>query len=206
MADQRTIEGTDALVRRAVAGDHAAFHDLVAPHLSMFHFAILRIVKDPSDTQDALQDGLLSIYQDLPRFEGRSQFSSWAYRICVNAALQVLRNRRRRREQFMEDLASQGEDEGRPMDAEAMPEWSVEPDAPLELEREEVRVRMTRTLDLLPDTLRVVFVLKDIEDMDTQEIATMLEITPTVVRQRLHRARMFLQARLKPILSSGRLS
>lgn len=201
MAEQQTIERAEVLIQRAAAGDHDAFHDLVAPHLSMFHFAILRIVKDPADTQDALQDGLISIYQDLPRFEGRSQFSSWAYRICVNAALQLLRNRRRRREQFMEDLASQGEDDGRPMDAEALPEWSIEPDAPLQLEREEIRVRMMKTLDLLPDTLRVVFVLKDIEDMDTQDIAAQLDITPTVVRQRLHRARMFLQARLKPVLS-----
>jgi RNA polymerase sigma-70 factor (ECF subfamily) len=205
MAEQQTIEGSETLIQRAAGGDHEAFHDLVAPHLSMFHFAILRIVKDPADTQDALQDGLLSIYQDLPRFEGRSQFSSWAYRICVNAALQTLRTRRRLREQFMEDMVSQGEDNGRPMDAEALPEWSVEPDAPLQLEREEIRARMTRTLDLLPDTLRVVFVLKDIEDMDTQDIAALLEITPTVVRQRLHRARMFLQARLKPVLT-GRVS
>lgn len=205
MAEQQTIEGPETLIQRAAGGDHAAFQDLVAPHLSMFHFAILRIVKDPADTQDALQDGLLSIYQDLPRFEGRSQFSSWAYRICVNAALQTLRTRRRLREQFMEDMVSQGEDNGRPMDAEALPEWSVEPDAPLQLEREEIRARMTRTLDLLPDTLRVVFVLKDIEDMDTQDIAALLEITPTVVRQRLHRARMFLQARLKPVLT-GRVS
>lgn len=204
MAESPTIEGADVLIQRAAAGDHDAFHELVTPHLSMFHFAILRIVKDVADTQDALQDGLLSIYQDLPRFEGRSQFSSWAYRICVNSALQVLRNRKRRREQFMEDLASQGDDDGRPMDAEAMPEWSIEPDAPIQLEREEIRVRMMKTLDLLPDTLRVVFVLKDIEDMDTQDIANLLEITPTVVRQRLHRARMFLQARLKPVLS-GRL-
>jgi RNA polymerase sigma-70 factor (ECF subfamily) len=198
------IETSGSLLQRAGAGDHEAFSDLISPHLTMFHFSILRIVKDPSDAQDALQDALLSIYQDLPRFEGRSQFSSWAYRICVNSALQVLRNRKRRREQFMEDLASQGDDGGRPMDAEAMPEWSIEPDAPLQLEREEIRVRMMKTLDLLPDTLRVVFVLKDIEDMDTQDIAERLEITPTVVRQRLHRARMFLQDRLKPVLS-GRL-
>ena len=105
----------------------------------------------------------------------------------------------------MEDFASQGDDDGRPMDAEAMLEWSIEPDAPLHLEREEIRIRMMKTLDLLPDALRVVFVLKDIEDMDTQEIATHLNITHTVVRQRLHRARMFLQARLRPVLS-GRLS
>jgi RNA polymerase sigma-70 factor (ECF subfamily) len=199
------IETSGSLLQRAGAGDHEAFSDLISPHLTMFHFSILRIVKDPSDAQDALQDALLSIYQDLPRFEGRSQFSSWAYRICINAALQVLRSRKRRQEEFMEDFASHGEDDGRPMDAEAMLEWSTEPDAPLHLEREEIRIRMMKTLDLLPDGLRVVFVLKDIEDMDTQEIANQLNISQTVVRQRLHRARMFLQARLKPVLS-GRLS
>jgi RNA polymerase sigma-70 factor (ECF subfamily) len=205
MTSNPAFELQAALLQRAGEGDGEAFSELVTPHLSMFHFVILRIVKDASDAQDALQDALLSIFQDLPRFEGRSQFSSWAYRICVNAALQMLRNRKRRRESFMEDFASQGEDDGRPMDAEAMLEWSTEPDAPLDLEREEIRLRMMRTLDLLPDTLRTVFVLKDIEDMDTLDIATQLDITPTVVRQRLHRARMFLQARLRPVLS-GRLS
>lgn len=87
------------------------------------------------------------------------------------------------------------------MEAEARLEWSTEANAPLHLERQEVRMRMMKTLDLLPDSLRVVFVLKDIEDMDTHEIAGKLEITPAVVRQRLHRARMFLQERLTPVLS-----
>jgi len=201
MTHPSAIEGTEALIQRAVAGDHEAFQDLLTPHLGMFHHAVLRIVKDPSDAQDALQEGLLAISMSLPSFEGRSQFSSWAYRICVNAALQLMRSRRQRREEFMEDLASHGKDDGRPMEAEARLEWSTEPDALLHLERQEVRMRMMKTLDLLPDSLRVVFVLRDIEDMDTLEIAGKLDITPAVVRQRLHRARMFLQDRLKPVLS-----
>ena len=204
MVDPTVTDAIEPLIQRAAAGDHDAFQALVAPHLAMLHHSVLRIVRDPSDAQDALQEGLLAISMSLHGFEGRSQFSSWAYRICVNATLQVLRTRRRRREDFMEDLASQGEADGRPMEAEARLEWSTEADAPLHLERQEVRMRMMRTLDLLPDSLRVVFVLKDIEDMDTQAITEKLEITPAVVRQRLHRARMFLQDRLKPLLSGRR--
>jgi RNA polymerase sigma-70 factor (ECF subfamily) len=201
MERQPSSEGIEPLIQRAATGDHEAFQALITPHLAMLHHSVLRIVRDPADAQDALQEGLLAISMNLPGFEGRSQFSSWAYRICVNAALQTLRARRRRREDSMEDLASQGEDEGRPRDAEARLDWSTEAEAPLHLERKEVRMRMMKILDLLPDSLRVVFVLKDIEDMDTQDIAEKLEITPAVVRQRLHRARLFLQERLTPVLS-----
>ena len=81
------------LIERAAAGDSDAFGALVTPHLSLFHNGIHRILGNTADTQDALQDALMSIHRDLPKFEGRSRFSSWGYKVCLNAALMVRRSR-----------------------------------------------------------------------------------------------------------------
>lgn len=194
-----TLTEAEAL-ERAMKGDPEAFGILVSPHLSLFHNSILRILGDPSDAQDALQDALMAIHRDLPRFEGRSAFASWAYRVCINSALMLRRVRVRRREDAMEDLASQEGEEGRPMDAEASLLWSTEADAPLHVEHEELRAKMMSVLNKLSDAQRVVFILKDLEDWDTEAIAEHLGVAPSVVRQRLHRARLFVQARMRPFI------
>lgn len=184
----------------AINGDSDAFGALVEPHLSMFYNAIFRILGDRADSQDALQDALMAIHRDLPRFEGRSAFSSWAYRICINNALMVRRKRVRRKEDAMEDLMSQNEGDGRPMDAEASLRWSSEPDAQSKIEHEEIRAKMMMVLDKMSDTHRVVFILKDLEDWTTEAIAEHLDLAPSVVRQRLHRGRLFVQERMRPFI------
>lgn len=182
----------------AINGDSDAFGSLVEPHLPMFYNAIFRILGDREDSQDALQNALMAIHRDLPRFEGRSAFSSWAYRICINNALMLRRVRVRRREDAMEDLVSQHEDQDRPMDAEASLRWSTEADAHTKVEHEEMREKMMAILDKMSDTHRMVFILKDLEDWTTEAIADHLEITASVVRQRLHRARLFVLERMRP--------
>ena len=198
-------DSTEAeLLERAKAGDPDAFGALVEPHLSLFYNSILRILGNPADAQDALQDALIGMHRDLPRFEGRSKFTSWAYPVCVNAALMFRRSRIRRREDAMEDLVSHHDDNGRPKDSEDSLDWSVEADALVHLEQTEMRELMLKALDEVPDTQRVVFILKDLEDWDTEAIASHLGITAVLVRQRLHRARMFLQARLRSHVSGRR--
>ncbi len=185
------------LLARAKSGDPDAFGALVEPHLGLFYNSILRILGDPADSQDALQEALIGMHRDLPRFEGRSKFTSWAYPVCVNAALMLRRSKIRRREDAMEDLVSHQGDEGRLIDADTVLNWSVEADALVRVEQKEMRELLMKALDEVPDTQRLVFVLKDLEDWDTDAIAKHLAITPVVVRQRLHRARMFLQERLR---------
>jgi RNA polymerase sigma-70 factor, ECF subfamily len=193
-----------AALDRARAGDPDAFRMLVEPHLALFHNAIKRILGNVADTQDALQDALIGMHRDLPRFEGRGRFSTWAYPICVNAALMVRRSRVRRREDAMEELVSHPDDDGRLKDAEASRDWSVEADAHDRVEQKEMREFLMNALDQIPDTQRIVFVLKDLEDWDTEAIARHLDVTPALVRQRLHRARMFLQERLGAYVRGGR--
>ena len=194
------------LIRRAAAGDSEAFGALVQPHLALFHNGIHRILGNTADTQDALQDALMSMHRDLPRFEGRSRFSSWGYKICLNAALMARRSRVRIHDMERPEPVSLGsfDERGHHREPDHLREWQVEAQAHALVERQEMRECLTRALDELPDSQRIVFVLKDLEDWDTDEIAQHLQLPPATVRQRLHRARVLLQARLRAHVLGGR--
>jgi RNA polymerase sigma-70 factor (ECF subfamily) len=194
------------LIQRAAAGDSDAFGTLVQPHLALFHNGIQRILGNEADSQDALQDALMSIHRDLPRFEGRSRFRSWGYRICLNAALMVRRSRVRIHDMERSEPLALGpfDARGHHLEPDHAPEWQVEAQAHALVERQELRDCLTRALDELPDAHRIVFVLKDLEDWDTEDIARHLQLPAGTVRQRLHRSRVLLQARLRTFVLGGR--
>jgi len=194
------------LIQRAATGDSDAFGALVQPHLALFHNGIHRILGNAADTQDALQDALMSIHRDLPRFEGRSRFSSWGYRVCLNAALMVRRSRVRVHDMERSEPLALGAFNERchHLEPNHLPEWQVEAQAHALLEQQELRDCLTRALDELPDSHRLVFVLRDLEDWDTDDIARHLQLTPGTVRQRLHRSRLQLQARLRTFVLGDR--
>lgn len=194
------------LIQRAATGDSDAFGALVQPHLALFHNGIHRILGNAADTQDALQDALMSIHRDLPRFEGRSRFSSWGYKVCLNAALMVRRSRVRVHDMELSGPLALGafDVRGHHLEPEHLPEWQVAAQAHAAVEQQELRACLTRALDELPDSHRIVFVLKDLEDWDTDAIARHLQLTPGTVRQRLHRSRLLLQARLRTFVLGDR--
>lgn len=194
------------LIARAAAGDSDAFGALVQPHLSLFHNGIHRILGNTADTQDALQDALMSIHRDLPRFEGRSRFSSWGYKVCLNAALMVRRSRVRIHDMERAEPLALGpfDERGHHVGVDRLPEWQVEAQAHALVEQRELRDCLTRALDELPDSHRIVFVLKDLEDWETDDIARHLQLSPGTVRQRLHRSRVQLQDRLRRHIQGGR--
>jgi len=185
-----------ALVLAATQGDPEAFEALVLPHLGMLFRVIHRILGNEAESQDALQDALLTIHRELPGFHGTSKFSTWAYRICVNQALMARRKRIRRREDAIEDLPPHFGDEGHHMSVDTTLEWSEDPEALMKVEQEELKARVRAGLDRLSDDQRAVFVLRDLEGWNTDEIARHLGITRELVRQRVHRARMALRTLL----------
>ena len=194
--------GEDQLITRAAQGDPEAFGDLVRPYLALFHNGINRILGNPADAQDALQDALMAMHRDLPRFEGRSRFSSWAYKVCLNSALMHRRTRARAPEAPWPGLGpfdSRGHHQEAPG-----PEWHVEAQAHGLVEQRELRECLMTALDELPEGHREVFVLKDLEEWNTDDIARHLGLAPAAVRQRLHRARVQLQARLRTFVQGGR--
>jgi RNA polymerase sigma-70 factor (ECF subfamily) len=187
------------LIVRAAAGDSDAFGALVSPHLGLFFNGILRILGNRADAQDALQEALLGIYEDLPSFQARSRFSSWAYKVCINAALMFRRSNARIREDSLDALPGLGSFDGggHHLDTRAELQWCVEAQALAEAERRQLRECMLQALDTLPDALRLVFVLKDLEGWSTEAIAARLDQAAPAVRQRLHRARLQVQERLR---------
>ena len=189
----------DELIALAAAGDSDAFGALVEPYVGLFFNGILRILGNRADAQDALQNALVGIYEDLPGFQARSRFSSWGYKVCVNAALMFRRGHARFREESIDALGDLGEFDrsGHHLDTREALSWSVEPEALAEAERLQLRECLLQALDALPDPLRIVFVLRDLEDWSTEAIAARLEQTPAAVRQRLHRARVQVQARIR---------
>ena len=131
-----------------------------------------RILKNEEDAQDAVQEAFLSAFKDINRFEERSLFGTWLHRILVNAALCRLRSRQRRPERSIEELLPHfGEDE-----------HQIDPPAPWQetsgmiLLQKEARELVQQCIGRLPEIYRTVLLLHDIEELDTEETARMLEV------------------------------
>lgn len=201
MTTERTPEAE--LIARSLEGDGDAFGMLVEPYLGLFAAGIQRILQDQLDTQDALQEALLSIYTQLHRFQGKSKFSTWAYRVCLNEALMLRRSRIRRREDTLDDFLPRYAPDGHLMGKEGLKDLSQEATALENVERQQVRQKVQEGLNRLSDDQRAVFVLRDLEGMDTEEVAEMLGISRGLVRQRLHRARLGLRGILAPFVQGG---
>lgn len=184
------------LIQAVAQGDAEAFESLVRPHLGMLFRVIDRILGNEAESQDVLQDALITIHRELPGFQGASKFSTWAYRICVNQALMARRKRVRRREDAIEDLMPRFGDDGHHMNVDTILDWSEDAEALMKVEQDELQARVRAGLDRLSDDQRAVFVLRDLEGWNTEEIASHLGITRELVRQRVHRARLALRALL----------
>ena len=192
------------LITCAQEGDGEAFSALVRPYLGLFFAGIHRILQDTLDTQDALQEALISIHTELSRFQGKSKFSTWAYRICINEALMLRRARIRRREDAIEDFLPRFSPDGHLINTDRMRDWSQDAMALASVEREQMRTKIREGLIRLSDDQRAVFILRDLEGMDTDEVASKLGISRGLVRQRLHRARLGLRGFLDAFMLGRR--
>ncbi len=159
-----------------------------------------RLLNREEDARDALQDALISAFRNIDRFEGGARLSTWLHRIVVNTALMKLRSRGRRPEVAIEDLLPTFLEDGHA-------EHPAEPWTPRSAEDSVASAQelalLHRCIGQLPEAYRVVLTLRDIEGLDTDETATLLEITPGTVKIRLHRARQALRALLDPYLREG---
>jgi RNA polymerase sigma-70 factor, ECF subfamily len=181
------------LVARLQAGDQDAFEELVRTYGGRLLSVARRFVRNEADAQDIVQAAYLSAFRSLRQFEGGCQLSTWLHRIVVNTALMKLRTRRRKPEESLEPLLPSFQDDGHHV--EQFSEW----DAPADilLEREQTRATVRACIQQLPDNYRHVLLLRDIEELPTQDVAQMLKMTPTAVKVRLHRARQALSTLLR---------
>ena len=183
----------DQLVARAQTGDLPAFETLVERHEERLYRLALRLLRNDTDAREVLQDAFLSAWQNLGAFAGRAQFGSWIYRVTLNAALMLLRSRRRRPTVSVEDVSESAVDDALAAAPDhAANDWTRRPDE--QLQSVELKQHIQSALDELPEILRVVFVLRDVEELSTEETADALGITVQAVKTRLHRARLALRA------------
>ena len=183
-----------ALLARLRSGDPSAYDDLVRTHTGKLLAVTRRILNSEDDAKDAVQDAFLSAFRGLASFEGGSLLSTWLHRIAVNAALMKLRTRRRKPERSIETLLPSYLEDGH--HAEDFQDWNQPVDRAMM--RAEMRAVVRKCIGELPDNYRTVLILRDIEELDTDETAERLGLTPNAVKIRLHRARQALRTLLDP--------
>jgi RNA polymerase sigma-70 factor (ECF subfamily) len=187
-----------ALLAQLRAGDERAFAALVRRESGKLLAVARRILRSEEEAQDAVQEALLSAFQNLDRFEGNARLSTWLHRITVNAALMRLRSKKRRREDAIDELLPGFAEDGHHL-APVQDFRGVDD----ELASAQLAAIVRAAIDELPESYRVVLVLRDIEGMDTSEAAAALGIGPDAAKMRLHRARQALRTLLAQRLPQG---
>jgi RNA polymerase sigma-70 factor (ECF subfamily) len=172
------------------SGDRAEFALLVEAYYEMIYRLAIKMVNNPQDAEDILQETFIKAYRHLNNFDGRSSLSTWLYRIATNEALMFLRRQKPDMVSVDESLDT-GEGEVEPLQ---IIDWSSLPEE--ELMSAEAQVYLDKAVGKLSPSLRVVFVLRDIQGLSTRETAEVLDISETAVKTRLSRARLQLREEL----------
>jgi RNA polymerase sigma-70 factor (ECF subfamily) len=178
------------LVNRARQGDVQAFEQLVKQYDRQVFRIAQHITQNREDAEDVVQDAFLKAYEKLDQFQGNSKFYTWLVRIAVNESLMRLRKRRTgRMVSIDEDVET--EEGSMPRD---LAEWR--PDPEVQYGQSELAEILRKTIQGLPPGFRVVFVLRDVEGLSTEETAETLGLSVPAVKSRLLRARLQLRERL----------
>jgi len=181
------------LVRAINAGRLDLFHELVNRYEKKLYNFSLRMCRNPSDAEDVVQDTFLNVFRYLKDFRYETKFKNWLYKV---AASTCIKQRRRskfapERELSLDEFIPKSEEEI----PDRVPQWAL---MPLEkLLNDELNEIIHRGILTLPDKYRMIIVLRDIEGFSTAETAQILNISPSNVKVRLHRARLFLREKIK---------
>jgi len=177
----------EEVVTRVLAGETGLFEIVMRRHNQRLYRVARAILRNDGEAEDVMQDSYVRAYEHLDQFAGRAKFSTWLTRIAVHEALA-----RQRRGSRYQELEPMSEREGDPMDRFA----SVTPNPEQQASNSEIRRLLEEAVEKLPDSYRIVFVLRDVEEMSTTDAAEALEITEENVKIRLHRARVLLRKSL----------
>jgi RNA polymerase sigma-70 factor (ECF subfamily) len=180
-----------ALLVRLRAGDKAACAECVELHAPGIYRLARRLMRDEAEAEDVVQETFLSAFKAIGGFEGRSGLRTWLYRIAYNAAL--MRLRRVQPETVSVEAGGVNGDDGLPVPRQLF-DWCCLPEA--DFDTQEARDQLEDAIAALPPTLRVVFVMRELEGLSTEATAEALDLSPAAVKTRLHRARLWLRERL----------
>jgi len=186
-----------ALIQRVLAGETELFYELIRPYERLVYVTIFAILKNEAEAEDGAQETMISAFRNLKSFRGEAKFSTWLVTIAMNEARKRLRKTKTVAEDSLDDGMEDVEGDFTPA---VLTDWR---EIPLEaLERKELKEKLQEAVRILPEKYREVFVLRDIEELNQEETAAALGINVTLVKVRLHRARMMLQKLLVPYLKT----
>ena len=192
------MNGAGTLVERLRAGDETAYVEAMERYGPRMLATARRILQDEAAAEDCVQEAFLNAFRTVEGFAGRSDPGTWLHRIVINAALQRKRSRARRPERSIEPLLPGFDDNGVRLPTQDDPD---DPEDAVDRRHTDALVR--RKIDELPETYRVVLLLRDIEERSTSDVAALLDIKESTVKMRLHRARGALRTLLAPLLAEG---
>jgi RNA polymerase sigma-70 factor (ECF subfamily) len=178
-------------------GNQGSFEELLSRYSSKVFSLASRLTRNPEDAEEVLQDVFVTVHRKIESFEGKSSFSSWLYRITVNAAFMKLRKRRQDQSLSLEDIVQQPHS----IPALKSPESSY-------VDAQSIRNEMLEALETaikrLPDDYRPVFILRDVDGLTSREVGKILDLTVPAVKSRLHRSRLMLRRRLNRFFDEQR--
>ncbi|MCB0324397.1 MAG: sigma-70 family RNA polymerase sigma factor [Bdellovibrionales bacterium] len=194
MAKKKKAEAVlsdDDLIKRFTKGCTASFEELIGRYETKVHNLAMRLTRNAEDAEEVLQDVFVTVYRKIEGFEGKAKFSSWLYRITVNAAFMKLRKRKQDQSISLDDMLPHLQNKaitqrnafGARSDSLAL--------------NNEIREALEGAIGKLPEDYRAVFVLRDIDGLSNKEVGEILDLSIPAVKSRLHRSRLMLRKRLR---------
>ncbi|MDX1612663.1 MAG: sigma-70 family RNA polymerase sigma factor [Candidatus Promineifilaceae bacterium] len=185
-----------ALIARLQRGDKEACAECIEIHSPAIYRLALRLMGNEAEAEDVMQETFMSAFKAIESFEGRSGLGTWLYRIAYNAAMMRLR----RKQPYQVSVESALNYEENFTVPRQLFDWCCLPER--DFEREEVRQELEQAIRELPESLRVVFLMRELEGLSTADTAAALELSEGAVKVRLHRARLWLRERLAPFFTA----
>jgi len=193
-----TVEQEKELIARVIAGETDLFHELIRPYERMVYLSLLTMLRNEQEAEDAAQEVMVNAFRHLKSFRGDAKFSTWLVTIAMNEGRQRLRKAKGVQ---LESLDEEKEDREGDFTPAVLTDWREIPSEALE--KKEMRHKLREAVKQLPPIYREVLVLRDLEELNQEETASALGISITLVKVRLHRARMMLQKLLAPYLRAA---
>jgi RNA polymerase sigma-70 factor (ECF subfamily) len=177
------------LVAKIKCGDDLAFQEIMSRYTQKVYNLAMRLTRNVEDTEEVLQDVFVTVYKKINSFEGKSQFSSWLYRVTANTAFMKLRRRKNTESVSFEEVSGDVKEN---LVGQAPDETSID----YMSTKHELRSLLESSIQRLPSEYRNIFILRDVDGLSNEEVGEMLSLTVPAVKSRLHRARLILRKRL----------
>ncbi len=182
------------LIKRAKEGKDEFFEMLISRYEKKIYNLAYRFLNNEQDAIEVLQETLIRAYRFIKKFQERSSFYTWLYRIAMNVALRKLKRRSKEEKVISLDQTVPGYEDI----PQEIPDETQNPE--LIYERKELQKAIRKALEEVPEVYRSVVLLKDVEGLSNKEIAEILKLTVPAVKSRLHRGRLFLREKLKDLI------